>query len=58
MGGVATVLFALGGAAQLGGAPAGLWWALYLACYATGGLGARRWPGCARCGTRLWTSTC
>jgi cation-transporting P-type ATPase J len=34
---VATVLFALGGAAQLAGAPAPAWWALYLACYATGG---------------------
>jgi heavy metal translocating P-type ATPase len=34
---IATVLFALGVAAQFGGAPAGLWWALYLACYVTGG---------------------
>jgi heavy metal translocating P-type ATPase len=33
----ATVLFALGGLCQLAGAPAGLWWTLYLACYATGG---------------------
>ncbi|MDQ2826389.1 MAG: heavy metal translocating P-type ATPase [Actinomycetota bacterium] len=33
----ATVLFALGGAAQLGRAPAAVWWAFYLACYATGG---------------------
>jgi heavy metal translocating P-type ATPase len=33
----ATVLFAAGGAAHLFGAPAPVWWALYLACYATGG---------------------
>ncbi|MGW5672111.1 HAD-IC family P-type ATPase, partial [Micromonospora sp. NPDC003776] len=33
----ATLLFALGGLAQLAGAPAWLWWALYLACYAAGG---------------------
>ncbi len=33
----ATTLFAAGLAAQLGGAPDGLWWALYLACYVTGG---------------------
>ncbi|MDX6204613.1 MAG: cation-transporting P-type ATPase [Frankiales bacterium] len=30
-------LFALGGLAELAGAPAWLWWSLYLACYATGG---------------------
>ncbi|MFW6775793.1 heavy metal translocating P-type ATPase [Nocardioides sp. CPCC 205120] len=30
-------LFALGGAAQLLGAPPLVWWALYLACYAAGG---------------------
>ncbi|MDT5170303.1 MAG: cation-transporting P-type ATPase [Mycobacterium sp.] len=34
---VATVLFGLGLAAQFGGAPAWVWWALYLACYVTGG---------------------
>ena len=34
---VATVLFVLGMAAQFGGAPAWSWWALYLACYVTGG---------------------
>jgi len=33
----ATSLFALGGLAELAGAPGWLWWALYLACYATGG---------------------
>src|ERR1700722_837240 len=33
----ATVLFVLGLAAQFGGAPAWLWWALYLTCYVTGG---------------------
>src|ERR1700760_4139389 len=33
----ATVLFLLGLAAQFGGAPAWTWWALYLACYVTGG---------------------
>ncbi|MEU6786784.1 heavy metal translocating P-type ATPase [Nonomuraea angiospora] len=33
----ATALFAAGGLAQLAGAPAWLWWALYLACYAAGG---------------------
>jgi cation-transporting P-type ATPase J len=33
----ATVLFGLGLAAQFGGAPAWMWWALYLACYVTGG---------------------
>ena len=34
---VATALFALGGIAQLLGAPAAVWWAAYLACYACGG---------------------
>ena len=34
---LATVLFAAGGACQLLGAPAPLWWALYLTCYVTGG---------------------
>jgi cation-transporting P-type ATPase J len=34
---VATVLFVVGLAAQFGGAPAWMWWALYLACYVTGG---------------------
>ncbi len=34
---VATVLFVFGLAAQFGGAPAWLWWVLYLACYVTGG---------------------
>jgi heavy metal translocating P-type ATPase len=34
---VATVLFVFGLAAQFGGAPAWSWWALYLACYVTGG---------------------
>jgi heavy metal translocating P-type ATPase len=34
---VATVLFVLGLAAQFGGASASVWWALYLACYVTGG---------------------
>ncbi|WP_043617067.1 heavy metal translocating P-type ATPase [Nonomuraea candida] len=33
----ATALFALGGIAQLAGAPPWSWWALYLACYAAGG---------------------
>ncbi len=33
----ATALFAAGGAVQLAGAPAWLWWGLYLACYAAGG---------------------
>jgi cation-transporting P-type ATPase J len=33
----AVVLFALGGLAQLVGAPAVLWWTLYLACYLVGG---------------------
>lgn len=33
----ATALFAAGSLAQLAGAPDWLWWALYLACYATGG---------------------
>ncbi|WP_438361838.1 heavy metal translocating P-type ATPase [Micromonospora sicca] len=33
----ATVLFALGGIAQLAHAPAPLWWTLYLTCYAVGG---------------------
>jgi cation-transporting P-type ATPase J len=33
----ALVLFLLGLAAQQLGAPSGLWWALYLACYITGG---------------------
>lgn len=33
----ATALFLLGLATQLAGAPAWLFWALYLACYATGG---------------------
>lgn len=34
---LATLLFAAGGVLQLAGAPAPIWWALYLACYATGG---------------------
>ncbi|WP_407937840.1 heavy metal translocating P-type ATPase [Micromonospora viridifaciens] len=34
---LATGLFAAGGVAQLLGAPAPVWWALYLACYAAGG---------------------
>ena len=34
---VATVLFVLGLAAQFGAPRRGLWWALYLACYVTGG---------------------
>ncbi len=33
----ATLLFAAGGALQLAGTPAPVWWAIYLACYATGG---------------------
>jgi heavy metal translocating P-type ATPase len=33
----ATVLFAVGSASQLAGASPMVWWALYLACYATGG---------------------
>ncbi|WP_282959250.1 heavy metal translocating P-type ATPase [Cellulomonas fimi] len=33
----ATVLFAIGGALQLAGAPPVVWWAFYLACYVTGG---------------------
>ncbi len=34
---MATVLFVVGLAAQFGGAPAWVWWSLYLACYVTGG---------------------
>ncbi|OMH25330.1 hypothetical protein BKD30_06265 [Tersicoccus phoenicis] len=34
---IATVLFAIGGAFQLAGAPPVVWWAFYLACYVTGG---------------------
>ncbi|MFI1996274.1 hypothetical protein [Actinoplanes sp. NPDC020271] len=34
---LATLLFAAGGITQLAGAPAPIWWALYLACYAAGG---------------------
>lgn len=34
---LATVLFAIGGVAQLAGAPAWAWWTCYLACYAAGG---------------------
>lgn len=34
---LATVLFAIGGLSQLVGAPAALWWALYLAAYVAGG---------------------
>jgi heavy metal translocating P-type ATPase len=34
---IATVLFAVGAAAHLLGAPAVVWWGLYLACYVTGG---------------------
>ncbi len=49
---IATVLFALGGIAQLAGAPAPVWWTAYLVCYASGG-----WePGLA--GLRaLWNKT-
>src|SRR5918992_758225 len=34
---LATALFVAGGVCQLLGAPAPVWWTLYLACYATGG---------------------
>lgn len=34
---LALLLFAVGGGAQLAGAPAPVWWTLYLACYAAGG---------------------
>ncbi|WP_024366868.1 heavy metal translocating P-type ATPase [Arthrobacter sp. TB 26] len=34
---VALALFLVGGAAQLAGAPAVVWWFFYLACYAAGG---------------------
>ncbi|GAA2372663.1 heavy metal translocating P-type ATPase [Dactylosporangium salmoneum] len=34
---VATALFAAGGVAQVAGAPAPIWWTLYLACYVSGG---------------------
>ncbi len=34
---IATALFAVGGIAQLAGAPAPVWWTAYLACYASGG---------------------
>jgi len=34
---LATALFAVGGGLQLAGAPAGVWWVCYLACYAAGG---------------------
>ena len=33
----AAVLFAIGGAFELGGAPPWVWWTFYLACYVTGG---------------------
>ena len=36
---LSTVLFVLGATCQAAGAPAPLWWTLYLACYATGGWG-------------------
>jgi cation-transporting P-type ATPase J len=35
--GLATGLFALGALVQVAGAPAWMWWSLYLACYVTGG---------------------
>ena len=35
--GAALLLFLVGGALQLAGAPAWSWWTCYLACYATGG---------------------
>src|SRR5689334_11183912 len=34
---IAPALFAVGGICHLAGAPAWLWWSLYLACYAAGG---------------------
>jgi len=34
---LATALFAVGGIAQLAGAPAPVWWTAYLACYVSGG---------------------
>jgi heavy metal translocating P-type ATPase len=34
---LATILFAVGGVLQLASAPAAVWWAFYLACYASGG---------------------
>jgi heavy metal translocating P-type ATPase len=35
--GLALLLFALGGLAQITGAPSPVWWVLYLACYVAGG---------------------
>src|SRR4051794_7219757 len=35
--GLAVGLFAMGGVAQLAGAPSPMWWVLYLACYVAGG---------------------
>ena len=35
--GLALLLFALGGVAQLAGSPAPVWWVLYAACYLSGG---------------------
>src|SRR5262249_11394687 len=34
---IATAFFAAGGVAELAGAPAPVWWTLYLACYVSGG---------------------
>lgn len=55
--GLAMALFLAGLAMQLVGAPAWLWWVLYLACYTAGG-----WQpglaGYARYGPGRWMWTC
>ena len=43
---------------QLAGAPALVCWALYLACYAVGGLGAGLGRAAGAAARRPWTSTC
>ena len=49
---VATALFALGGIAQLLGAPAAVWWAAVSGLLRRAAAGSRRWPGCRRCASR------
>ena len=55
--GLALLLFLIAWPLQLAGAPAPLWWGIYLACYLAGGMpGSRTTVATARLALpRLWT---
>ena len=53
----ALALFLIGWATQLLGAPAWVWWSLYMACYITGGWDSAC-PVCAPSRNAPWTWTC